>query len=105
MPFRSGAIVLACLLAVAGGSRAGAAGNQEREWRAACTHDALVHCTFSALRADRTGIRSCLLKRLDKISARCRADVEGVSADNDRNTGAASGADAGGLPENAVSPR
>lgn len=100
-------ITLACLLAISASSAAWPAENLEQEWRAACTHDALVHCTASALRGDRTGVRDCLVKRLDKISARCRAVVEGGSADNDGTTDAGNRTevDAQSSPENAATPQ
>jgi hypothetical protein len=105
MSVRSATLVF--LFAIFASSAAGAQDTREQEWRAACTHDALVHCTFPALRGDRTGVRNCLLKRLAKISPRCRADVEGGSADNDRTTDEGPRLDEGaqGSPENGISPR
>lgn len=74
-------VTVACLMAIVASSAAIAAGDQEREWRAACARDAFAHCTFKALAGDREGVRVCLVKHLDKISSRCRAVVEGASAD------------------------
>jgi hypothetical protein len=107
MSFRSGAIGMACLIVIGAGSATGAAETQEHEWRAACTHDALVHCLGPALRRDRSGVRECLIQRLTKISARCRAVVEGATADNVRTTDAGGRADPGtqASPENELSPR
>lgn len=75
MPIRS--VTLAFLIAIVASSAATAADNQEREWRAACTHDAFVHCTTKALAGDRSGVRDCLVQHLAKISARCRDLVNG----------------------------
>jgi hypothetical protein len=107
MSLRSGAVGVACLIVIGAGSAAGAAETQEHEWRAACTHDALVHCLGPALRRDRSGVRECLIQRLTKISARCRAVVEGATADNVRTTEAGARLDAGAesSPENELSPR
>ena len=85
MNSRSSATVLACLIALAASSAAMAQGS-EREWRAACTRDAFVHCTHQALAGDRSGVRDCLVKRLDKISTACRTVIRTAMAAQTRAT-------------------
>jgi hypothetical protein len=85
MKSRSSATVLACLIALSASSAAMAQGS-EREWRAACTRDAFVHCTHQALAGDRSGVRDCLVKRLDKISTPCRTVIRTAMAAQTRAT-------------------
>jgi hypothetical protein len=83
MNSRSSATALACLIALAANSAAMAQGS-EREWRAACTRDAFVHCTHQALAGDRSGVRDCLVQKLDKISTACRTVIRTAMATQTR---------------------
>ena len=69
---------LAGSLALAGSA---SAGSLESQWRAACTHDALTHCTVKALAGDRDGVRDCLIAKLPKISSACRGVINAAVAD------------------------
>ena len=90
MNSRTGATALACLIALAANSAAEAQGS-EREWRAACTRDAFVHCTHQALAGDRSGVRDCLVQRLDKISTPCRTVIRTAMAAQTRASGPTTG--------------
>ena len=59
------------------------ASSLESQWRAACTHDALTHCTVKALAGDRDGVRDCLIAKLPKISSACRGVINAAVADRD----------------------
>lgn len=52
----------------------------ESEGRAACTHDAFVHCPLQALAADRSGVRDCLVSKLARLSSACRAILNDAHA-------------------------
>lgn len=87
---------LACMMAIVASSVAPAEESHEREWRAACTHDALVHCTGQALTGDRSGVRDCLVQRIDKISARCRDVINAATAEGLPTIDAPASPDSGG---------
>lgn len=87
MNVRIDATAAACVLAMLAGSAT--AQGSERQWRAACTRDAFVHCTHQALAADRAGVRDCLVQSIDRISAPCRAVIHTAMGDGLR-TGAQS---------------
>jgi hypothetical protein len=80
MNSRFSATALACVIAMAASSATAAAPNVERQWRAACTRDAFVHCAHQALAGDRSGVRDCLVQRLDKISTPCRTVIRTAMA-------------------------
>jgi hypothetical protein len=69
---------LAASLALAGPA---AADGLEAQWRAACTRDALVHCSLRALAGDRDGVRDCLIAKLPKISRPCRGVINAALAE------------------------
>ena len=69
----------AASLALAGPATADSLENQ---WRAACTRDALVHCSMQALTGDRDGVRDCLVAKLPKISSTCRGVINAALADS-----------------------
>jgi hypothetical protein len=71
--------MLAGSLVLAGSA---SAGSLESQWRAACTHDALTHCTVKALAGDRDGVRDCLVAKLPKISSACRGVINAAMADS-----------------------
>jgi hypothetical protein len=85
MKLRSSAMALACLTAMLASSAAMAQGS-EREWRAACTRDAFVHCTHQALAGDRSGVRDCLVQSLAKLSTPCRTVIRMATAAQTRAT-------------------
>jgi hypothetical protein len=58
-----------------------AADSLESQWRAACTRDALMHCSLQALSGDRDGVRDCLVQKIDRISGGCRAVINAAVAD------------------------
>jgi hypothetical protein len=55
----------------------------ESQWRAACTRDAVVHCSLQALSGDRDGVRDCLVAKLQKISSGCRAVINAAVAERE----------------------
>ena len=71
---------LTASLALAGSA---SAGSLESQWRAACTRDAVTHCTLPALSGDRDGVRDCLIAKLAKISSACRGVINAAVADRD----------------------
>ena len=80
--FRHKMIALAALagsLALAGSA---AADSLENQWRAACTRDAVVHCSLQALSGDRDGVRDCLIAKLQKISSACRGVINAALAES-----------------------
>jgi hypothetical protein len=54
----------------------------ETQWRAACTRDALTHCSLQALSGNRDGVRDCLIAKLPKISSACRGVINATEADS-----------------------
>jgi hypothetical protein len=58
-----------------------AADSLESQWRAACTRDALMHCSLQALSGDRDGVRDCLIAKLPKISSACRGVINAAVAE------------------------
>ena len=86
MMSRSSATALAYVIAMAASSAA-MAQSSEREWRAACTRDAFVHCTHQALAGDRPGVRDCLVQSLAKLSTPCRSVIRMATAAQTRATG------------------
>ena len=72
MIVRNAAIAVLVLVAGAANAAFAADADTEATWRAACKHDALAHCTLSALAGDRAHVKACLLRNLDKISEPCR---------------------------------
>jgi hypothetical protein len=74
---KSLALSAAFMVLVAGQALAG-----EGEWRAACTHDALAHCTGQAFRRDRAGVKQCLVAKIDRISGACRTVIIAALADS-----------------------
>jgi hypothetical protein len=80
--FRHKTIAFAALagsLVLAGSA---SAGSLENQWRAACTRDALTHCTLPALSGNRDGVRDCLIAKLQKISSACRGVINAAVADS-----------------------
>jgi hypothetical protein len=78
MAFRR-AVFAAGALGLAAGGLAGpafAGETLESKWRNACGWDALHRCTFHALANDRTGVRDCLVRNINKISKSCRMVIE-----------------------------
>ena len=52
----------------------------ETKWRNACWRDAFTMCTFHAIGGDRSGVRDCLVRNIDRISKPCRAVIEDANA-------------------------
>ena len=73
------AALLFAALSVAGPALA----DDENLWRAACTRDAVVHCTMPALSGDRDGVASCMIHKLAQLSSGCRAVINAALAEND----------------------
>ena len=71
-------VALAGSLVLAGTA---SAGSLESQWRAACTKDALTHCSLQALSGNRDGVRDCLIAKLPKISSACRGVINDAMAD------------------------
>jgi hypothetical protein len=71
--------VLSASLVLAGSA---SAGSLESQWRAACTRDALTHCSLKAISGDRDGVRDCLIAKLPKISSACRGVINAALADS-----------------------
>lgn len=44
--------------------------------RAACRSSAIQLCMSEAMSGDRTAVRACLLKKLDKVSPDCREAIQ-----------------------------
>jgi hypothetical protein len=72
---------LAALVASLALTGPAAAGGLEAQWRAACTRDALVHCSLRALAGDRDGVRDCLVAKLPKLSSGCRGVINAALAE------------------------
>ena len=98
MPARPYATILACLTTIVVSSAAAAAGSPEREWRVACTRDAFAHCPLQALAGDRSGVRDCLVRSLDKISTPCRTVITATRVNDARTIYAAVRANPGQYP-------
>ncbi len=73
---KSSALAAAFVLLATGQAVAG-----EGQWRAACTHDALAHCTGQAFRRDRAGVKQCLVAKIDRLSDACRTVIIAALAD------------------------
>jgi hypothetical protein len=73
----AGVAVTVAFAAVAGP----AAETGEREWRAACTRDAIIHCTLPALAGDRLGVRDCMMRKLSRLSKKCRVVIDAAPDD------------------------